>query len=70
MKFLYITKNQVFNEKVKLRYQLNDNIVIIIWQDEIITKYYYDEQKLINKTLHNAKTYYEEFKLWIDEALS
>ena len=70
MKFLYITKNQVFNENVKLRYQLNDNIVIIIWQDEIITKYYYDEQKLITKTLHNAKTYYEEFKLWIDEALS
>jgi hypothetical protein len=70
MKFLYITKNQVFNENVKLRYQLNDNIVIIIWQDEIITKYYYDEQKLIYKTLYNAKTYYEEFKLWIDEALS
>ena len=73
MNFSFGTSTNIENNNdniIKLRYKLNNDVIIIIWQETSCKpKWYYDEQKLIDDTLRKAIAYYEEFKLWIDESL-
>ena len=73
MNFSFGTSSNIENDNdniIKLRYKLNNDVIIIIWQEASYKpKWYYDDQKLTDDTLSKAIAYYKEFKLWIDEGL-